>query len=230
MELKKNPKADLNRKKFLFLEIGLIISLSIVIGIFAVSQTEKQIEELDLGTIADEIEMIDITTQEEQKPETPVKQSIQVISDILNVVKNDTKITTSFDFAEFDEMSDINIEAFEIEATEEEIEEDAPFLTAEVMPSFRGGDLMTFRTWVMERLRYPTIAQENGISGRVVAQFVIERDGSLSNIQILQSPDRSLSDEAVRVLQNSPKWEPGKQRNVPCRVKYILPVEFKINE
>ncbi len=231
MELKKNPKADLNKKKTLFLEIGLVISLGFAIGIFTVSQTEKKIEQLDLGTVADEIEMIDITTQEEQqKPEAPVKQSIQVISDILNVVKNDTKITTSFDFAEFDEMSDINIEAFEIEVTEEEIEEDAPFLTAEVMPSFRGGDLMTFRNWVMERLRYPTIAQENGISGRVVAQFVIERDGSLSNIQILQSPDRSLSDEAVRVLQNSPKWEPGRQRDVPCRVKYILPVEFKIQD
>ena len=230
MELKKNPKADLGRRKFLFLEIGLVISLGLVIAAFGVSQKEKKVEVFDLGTVADEIEMIDITKQEAPKEETPVKQSIQVISDILNVVKNDTKITTSFDFAEFDEMSDIDVQAFEIEVTEEEIEEDAPFLTAEVMPSFKGGTLADFRTWVMERLKYPVIAQENGISGRVVAQFVIERDGSLSNIQILQSPDRSLSEETTRVLQSSPKWSPGKQRNVACRVKYILPVEFTISD
>ncbi len=229
MELKKNPKADLNKKKTLFLEIGLVISLGFAIGIFTVSQTEKKIEQLDLGTVADEIEMIDITTQEEQqKPETPVKQSIQVISDILNVVKNDTKITTSFDFAEFDEMSDINIEAFEIEVTEEEIEEDTPIIKAEKMPTFQGGDLMKFREWVQKRLRYPQIAQENGISGRVTLSFVIERDGSLTNIEVLQTPDRSLSEEAIRVLKTSPKWEPGKQRNQPVRVKYTLPVAFQI--
>ena len=87
---------------------------------------------------------------------------------------------------------------------------------------------MAFRNWVQERLRYPTIAAENGISGRVTLTFVIEKDGSLTNIQVLQSPDRSLSDEAIRVLESSPKWTPGKQRSTPVRVKYTLPVEFRI--
>ena len=124
----------------------------------------------------------------------------------------------------------MEIETTVVEVEEEEIEEDQPFIKVEKMPTFRGGDLNQFRNWVQGKLRYPQIAQENGISGRVIMSFVIERDGTLTNIEILQSPDRSLSDEAVRVLQNSPKWEPGRQRDVPCRVKYILPVEFKIQD
>ena len=96
------------------------------------------------------------------------------------------------------------------------------------MPSFQGGDLNKFRNWVQERVRYPQIAQENGVSGKVVLSFVIEKDGTLTNIEVLQSPDRSLADEAVRVLKTSPKWEPGQQRNQPVRVKYTLPVDFRI--
>ena len=78
------------------------------------------------------------------------------------------------------------------------------------------------------RLRYPQIAQENGISARVTLSFVVERDGSVTNIQVLQSPDRSLAEEATRVVGNSPKWEPGMQSNKPVRVKYTLPVVFTI--
>lgn len=87
---------------------------------------------------------------------------------------------------------------------------------------------MTFRNWVQSKVRYPQIAQENGISGRVLLSFVIEKDGTLTNIQVLQTPDRSLSDEAARVLKMSPKWTAGKQRNQAVRVKYTLPVDFRI--
>lgn len=226
MKLKKSPKADLNNKRGLFLEIGLLISLGIVIIAFAANQ-KAEVKKIDLGGIADEVETIDVTVQEEQKPQTAVKQTVQVITDLLNVVKNDTKITTDFDFVDFDE-GEINVSAIAVE--EESIEEDAPFLFAEEMPKFEGGDLNTFRKWVIDRFRYPTIAQENGIQGRVVLQFVIEKDGRLTKIQVLQTPDRTLSDEAVRVLGLSPKWTPGKQRNVPVRVKYTLPVEFKITQ
>ena len=98
------------------------------------------------------------------------------------------------------------------------------------MPSFQGGDLNKFRAWVQQNIRFPQIALENGIQGRVVLSFVIEKDGRLTNIQVLQTPDRSLSDEAIRVLQQSPKWSPGKQRNQPVRVRYTLPVEFRIQQ
>ena len=104
---------------------------------------------------------------------------------------------------------------------------DEPFVKVEQMPSFQGGDLMTFRNWVQGRVKYPQFAQENGISGRVLLTFIVEKDGSVSNIQVLQAPDRSLSEEAVRVLQQSPRWTPGKQRGEAVRVKYTLPVDFR---
>ncbi len=225
MQIKKSPKADLNNKKGLFLEIGLIFALLLTIAAFAYTQKERNVEIIEASMEVVEEEITDITTQDQKPPEPPKKVEMQVLSDVLNVVTNDTKIDTEFDFSEFSE--DIEI-VQNIEVVEEAAEDDAPFIIAEEMPKFQGGDLMKFRSWVQGKLKYPQIAQENGISGKVTLTFVIERDGSLTNIQVMQSPDRSLADEAVRVLQSSPKWTPGKQRNSPVRVRYTLPVEFRI--
>ncbi len=148
-----------------------------------------------------------------------------MIADLLQVVTNETKIATDINFAEFDEDTEV---LQQVEVKEEIIEDDQPFLTAETMPSFQGGDLNTFRKWVQDNVRFPQIALENGISGRVVLSFVIEKDGRLTNIQVLMTPDRSLSEEAIRVLNKSPKWSPGKQRNQVVRIKYTLPVDFRM--
>ena len=225
MKLKKTPEADLQNKRGLFLEIGLVISLALVIGAFAYTPKQHRIEQIDQEVIVVEEEMMEVTRQDQKPPEAPKKTEMKVIADMLSIVKNDTKITTEVEFADFDEDTEI---IQEVEVEEEEIKDDEPFLTVETMPSFKGGTLMDFRNWVQSKVRYPQIAQENGIAGRVVLQFVIERDGSLTNIVVLQTPDRSLSEEAIRVLNQSPKWTPGKQRNQTVRVKYTLPVEFRI--
>lgn len=224
MELKKNPKVDINNRRTLLFEIGLVASLLIVIGAFLYT-SENKVEkiEMDYGTVEEQI--TEITRQDQKPPEAPKKTNITVISDVLNIVTNDTKISTNVDFAEFD--NDIEF-IQQVAVEDEELTDDQPFVKVEVMPSFMGGDLNTFRKWVNDRLRYPQLAQENNISGRVLTMFVIERDGSLTNIQVVQSPDRSLSDEAVRVLKTSPKWTPGKQRNQAVRVKYTLPIDFRI--
>ena len=112
----------------------------------------------------------------------------------------------------------------------EDVVEEEIFVTAEVMPTFQGGDLSKFRNWVQSNVKYPQIAIENGIQGNVVVKFVVEKDGKLSNIQVLQSPDKTLADAAVQVIQRSPKWKPGKQRNKPVPVTYTLPVSFKISK
>ena len=106
---------------------------------------------------------------------------------------------------------------------------DEPFIMVEDMPTFQGNHYGTFRNWIATQLQYPKIAIDNGIQGRVLASFVIERDGTLSNVQILQSPDLSLSREAERILLASPKWEPGKQRGQAVRVKFVMPVEFRLS-
>jgi len=226
MEVKKSKKADLENKKTLFMEIGLVVALGLTIVLFHISQQNKVIEELDLGTIADEVEVIDVTV--EQQPETvPVEQhTVAVVADILNVVRNDAQITTSIDWVEFDDEEVVNI--VPIETQTEEIEEEVVFLVADEKPGFQGGDLNTFRNWVQSRLTYPPLAAENNIQGRVTLTFVIERDGTLTNIQVLQSPDDMLSEEAIRILKKSPKWSPARQRDQAVRFRYTLPVEFKL--
>ena len=205
------------------MEIGLFIALVGVVGAFAWGQTEKKVEAL-VDTVAPvEEEMIVNTEQEQRQPEVR-PQVNQVLSEFIDVVRNETQITTDYSFDEFSEDIVIEVPV----AVEEEVVEDIPLVKAEEDPVPPGGDLNAFRKWVGEQLKYPVIAAENGIQGRVMLKFVVERDGSLTDIQELQSPDRSLTEEAIRVLKTSPKWTPGKQRNRPVRVWFVMPVQFTL--
>ena len=154
MEIKKSPKADLQNKRGLLLEIGLIIALGGVIAAFAWTPKEQKIEKLDLNIAPVEEEIMEITRQEQKPPESPKKTEITVITDILKVVTNDTKITTNVDFAEFED--DVEI-VQQVAVEEEEIVEEQPFLVAETMPSFQGGSLNDFRNWVQSKVRYPAV-------------------------------------------------------------------------
>lgn len=233
MEIKKSPKADLRNKRGLLLEIGLVISLCLVIGAFAYTPKERKIEKMDLQTAVVEEEIVEITRQDQKPPEPPKRVEVKVIADLLQVVTNDTKITTEVDFAEFDENTEV---IQQVEVAEETIEDDQPFLIAETMPLFpmqEGGnpgygDLNTFRAWVQKNIKYPAEAFKNGEQGRVVLSFVVEKDGSVSNIQILQTPGKAFSEETRRVVAASPKWKPGEQRGEKVRVRYTLPVDFRI--
>ena len=106
--------------------------------------------------------------------------------------------------------------------------DDEPYLVADRMPEFEGGDIQNFRQWVMMQVRYPAEAQQQKIQGCVVVQFVVERDGSISGFKVMHTPDRLLSEEVVRVLQKAPKWTPGRQDGKLVRVKYTLPVDFRL--
>ena len=105
---------------------------------------------------------------------------------------------------------------------------DMPYIKVEKMPTFMGGDLNVFRNWVQSKIQYPKEAMDKGIKGRVVCSFVVEKDGSLTEFDVLQSPDKSLADEVVRILKTSPKWESGEQRGEKVRVKYTVPIVFSI--
>ncbi|MBR4996043.1 MAG: TonB family protein [Alistipes sp.] len=107
-----------------------------------------------------------------------------------------------------------------------EQQEDVPLLKVDKMPTFQGGDLNKFRNWVQNQVRYPAEAIEAGISGRVVCSFIVEKDGSLSEFAVMRTPDKILGDEVVRVLKNSPKWEPGMHGDEKVRVKYSIPIVF----
>ena len=169
---------------------------------------------------------MEITRQEQKPPEPPKKTEITVITDILKVVTNDTKIETEIDFAEFDVNQAIEVAPVQ---TEEVFEEEI-FIVVEEKASFMGGDEGTFRNWVQQRVKYPAIAQENGIQGKVTISFVVNTDGSVSNIEVLRTPDRTLSDEAVRIIKSSPKWTAAKQRNKSVRQKFVIPIDFRISD
>lgn len=227
MEIKKSRKADLENRRGIFLEIGLVVALAVVIGAFGCTSRDRNVEKIDMVLAPIETDLVEITRPDQPQEQPQVKKvEMNVVSDVLQLVDNSTKTDTELSFIDFDSDMQISIAA----PQEEEIVEEEIFVVAEKMASFMGGDLTTFRNWVQERLRYPAIAQELGISGQVILQFVVEKDGTLTNIQVLRSPDSSLSDEAIRVLKTSPKWEPAMQRNKPVRLKYTLPVVFRIAE
>lgn len=105
---------------------------------------------------------------------------------------------------------------------------EAPYLVADAMPKFRGGDLADFQAWANKNLQYPQLAVENHISGRVVASFVVEKDGSVGDVEVLISPDRVLSGEVIRLLGSSPLWTPGENQGVAVRVKQTIPITFQL--
>lgn len=110
--------------------------------------------------------------------------------------------------------------------------DDEPFLIVETMPSFQGGDILAFRKWVQMHIKYPSEALKEKLYGRVVTSFIVEKDGSVSNIDVLQSPGKALADEARRVIGSVPAgaWTPGRQRGQAVRVKYTMPVDFRIQD
>jgi protein TonB len=226
MELKKSPKADLEKKKLIFSEIGLVVSLLIVLMAFEWKSTGGiKTDFANLQDVAMEEEMIPITQQEEIKPPPPPPQPIQVI-DVINIVEDDVDLDDDFDLfdSEFDENLAVRIVNFQEE--EEEVEEEQIFVVVEDMPGFGGGDSNKFREYISKNLRYPDIAAENGIQGRVFVQFVVEPDGSVSNVKVVRGVDPSLDREAIRVVESSPKWKPGKQRGKPVRVSFTFPIIF----
>ncbi len=110
----------------------------------------------------------------------------------------------------------------------EDIKEETIFYNVQNMPSFQGKGQDGFRKWISRQLIYPEVAAENGISGTVYVSFVIEADGSVSNVAIVRGVDSALDAEAIRVIQLSPKWEPGMQRDVAVRVAFVFPIKFKL--
>lgn len=229
MEVKKSPKVNLENKKLLFREIGLVIALLVVLASFEYKTKEKNISTLtsEQAVIVEE-EMIPITR--ETPPPPPEQPKVPVVSDEIIVVDDDIEITTELIInTEDDKNLGVEVRDY-VEASEEEIveEEDIPFVMVEEKPKFQGGDESTFTKWVSERLVYPEIAKENGVQGRVILTFRVNSDGRVSDVKIIRGVDPSLDKEAVRVVASSPKWTPGRQRNKPVNVVYTFPVIFQL--
>lgn len=225
MEIKKNPKADLQNKKALFFEIGLAVSLGIVLLAFEWTSTDTVNVELAQTTeVKVEQEIIPITNRDEVKPPEPPKQI--TVSDVIKVVDDNVNVNDNTDIfdSEFSEDKAVTVMAFKDEEQEEE--EYTPFVIVEDMPSFQGGDINNFRVWVQQNLKYPDVAAENGIQGRVIINFVVEPSGKVTNVKVVRGVDPSLDKEAIRVVSSSPIWKPGSQRGKAVRVQFTIPIIF----
>lgn len=224
MEEKKSPKANLENKKLMFMQIGLILSLAITWGVFEIKNYDKR--EIDPSLlrqteVLDE-EMVEITKQE-QKPQ-PVELPKQTTQ--LEIVQDDVEVEDIEINADVDQ-NEIMEEYVAPEIEEEEVVEQEIFQIVEEMPEFPGGEKKLLE-YVAKNVKYPQIARESGIKGRVFISFVVEPDGSVSNVKVLRGIGGGCDEEAMRVVKNMPKWKPGKQRGKAVRVSYMLPVNFQL--
>ena len=229
MEVKKSPKADLESKKLLFREIGLIATLAIVLVAFEWSTSDKT-EVMDLSAQTMVVEEDDVPVTQEQQELPPEMPKIPVLSDVIDIVDDDIEISEDLIMnLEDDKNLGVEIMDYHAEVAEEVVEEEAiPFALVEEKPKFQGGDANNFSKWVNSHLNYPEIAKENGVQGRVTLQFTVNTDGSVSNVTVLRGVDSSLDKEAVRIVSSSPKWTPGRQRERPVKVTYTFPVIFQL--
>ena len=225
MQEKKSQQASLEDKKIIYVLMGLIFVLSLCY--VALEWTEKEVTKYEVTDseflFEEEVEIQQTSQETPPPPPPPAVQEVEV----LNVVEDNVETESIEINTEDDKEAEVVIAA-PVEAPVEEEEEEVVFVVVESMPEFPGGTQALFK-YLSENVKYPVIAQENGIQGRVICQFVVNKDGSIVDVEVVRSGgDPSLDQEAVRVIKSMPKWKPGKQRGKAVRVKYTVPVNFKL--
>jgi protein TonB len=226
MELKKSPKADLENKRNIFVQLGLVVSLAICLYGFESTSYVSQVDSLgSMANQAVEEEIIPVTRQD-QPPPPPPPPPTKVV-DMLVIVDDNTDIKDEVEIedSEANEKTAITAVMQAPSAKEEEAEDAAVFFIVEEMPDFPGGQL-ALRKFIAQAIKYPVIAQENGIQGKVFVNFVVNKDGTVTGAKIARGVDSSLDKEALRVVNSLPKWKPGKQGGKPVRVSYTVPINF----
>lgn len=231
MEAKKSEKADLEKKKGLHLEIGLVTILALVLVAFNLRSTDKKDSGFAQQMVSTEMEEEIIQTQEEQDiPEPEPEQPEPEVTTELEVVEDDADIKNELGIVNVDDNA--NKAQQEVVITdvggEEIVEEDEIFVFVEEQPSYPGGEEALYK-YLGESIQYPDVARDNGITGTVVIRFVVEKDGSISKAAIAREIGGGCGKEALRVVNAMPKWKPGKQSGKAVRTEFTLPVQFQLN-
>ena len=226
MEAKKSPRADLENKKGLYLEIGLIVILAASLLAFNLKSYDVEQNEGFQREAITEIEEQIIQTQTETPPPPPEQQPEVVVTN-LNIVDDDVQVEDIHVNA--DDDADKAQEAFvPIEVPQEEtVVEEEIFTVVENEPEFPGGMEALYK-YFGENIKYPQVAKDNNITGKVYVTFVVEKDGSIANPKVLRDIGGGCGQEAIRVVKAMPKWKPGKQRGKAVRVQFNLPVSFNL--
>ena len=226
MHIKKSEKASLEKDKLVYALMGLVLVLSLCYVALEWAQAEVReaaVAKNEEAIFEEELEEV-VQTQQETLPPPPPPPAQEI--EELTVVDDDEETESIEINSEDDQAVEIEI-APPAEVVEEEEPEDVIFVVVESMPEFPGGAAAMYK-FLSENIRYPVIAQENNIQGRVICQFTVNKDGSLVDVEVIRQVDPALDKEAIRVIKAMPKWNPGKQRGKPVRVKYTIPVNFKL--
>ena len=226
-EVKKSPKANLEVHKGTYILMGFVLGMSLLFFAFEWStQTSKLDENILVQDVLAE-EEIEITRREPTPPPPPPPPEPET-PEIIEVVEEE--VETTLDIQTEDDQSKRQVEAYvpppPPKPKQEEVTDEI-FVVVENQPEFPGGNTAMMK-FLSENIRYPVIAQENGIQGRVICNFVVERDGSITDVQVVRGVDPSLDREAMRVINEMPRWKPGKQRGQAVRVRFTLPVVFRL--
>jgi periplasmic protein TonB len=226
METKKSKRADLEPKKSIFLQIGIVIALGLTLAAFEWESPVKQIVVTDKWETVGEDFVIKNTVFEDQKP-APKPVSVPVI----NIVDNDDPVDNDADFdmgIKPDDEIPVFIPPVSVKlADENSLPDDTPFVSVQNMPEYPGG-INALKAFLATNIKFPETASRVGIEGTVYVYFVVEKDGSVSNIKTLRGINDDCNEEAERVIGMLPKWKPGNQQGKTVRVSYTIPVSFKL--
>ena len=227
MEIKKTPKADLENKKSTWMLIGYVIVLAFMFIAFEWTKRDIKIDTSQaLTDLYFEEEMVPITEQEEKV--APPPPEVAPIIETLEIVADDADVEETVIASSEETGKAVEVKYVPVTVVEEEPEEQTIFEVVEQMPEFPNGGMAGLMQFLSKNIKYPTIAQENGTQGRVTVQFVVNKDGSIVDAKVIRGVDPYLDKEALRVIGTMPKWKPGMQRGKPVRVKYTVPVMFRL--
>ncbi len=226
-EVKKSPKANLEVHRNTFILMGLVVGLSLLFFAFEWSTQTRKLDETVLVQDVLAEEEIEITRREPTPPPPPPPPEPET-PEIIEVVEE--KVETKLEIKTEDDQSQRQMQTYvpppPPKPKQEEVTEEI-FVVVEDQPLFPGGNAAMMK-FLSDNIKYPVIAQENNIQGRVICNFVVEKDGSITDVQVVRGVDPSLDREAVRVIQQMPRWKPGKQRGQAVRVRFTLPVVFRL--
>jgi len=223
MELKKSIKADLEWRKPIFFQIGIFLSLLIVLAMFELFGTsEKDAVAFEYsGAIVTE----DVILQTEQPKELPPPPPAPMTTTIIEIIDDNIKIESDFEVDAESDESTVTQEYEYVEYVPEEVQEEEIFVVVEESPEFPGGEEARLQ-FLRDNIVYPRIARDAGVEGRVIVGFVVEPDGRITNVKIIRGKVQSLDEEALRVTKMMPRWKPGKQRGKSVRVQFTMPITF----
>ena len=227
METKKTPKANLENKRPTWLLVGYVTVLAFM---FVAFEWTRDIRVDTSGRITENVFEQDMEIPLTRQPEVtpPPPPQVTPINDVLTIIDDDATAEET-NFASLEETGeDVVIKHIPVTVDEEVVVEDDIFVVVEENPQFPNGGTAGLLQYLGKNIKYPTIPQENGTQGRVTVQFVVNKDGSIVDVKVIRGVDPYLDKEAVRVISTMPKWIPGKQRGVPVRCKFTVPVTFKL--